>query len=270
MFGQQWLDFVIANGVATPRSEPMDGVNSDVAYDYIRRRILDGTYAAGAPLTASVLAEEIGVSRTPVREALRQLEAEGLVAIRPHFGASVRTLDFKDFKEMCGMRLALESYAAAYAASNWSDSDIQEIGLALASMRRITQEILADGETESRRNEMIQEDIRFHIAILAGARNELIKKSILQLHLINRIVSAAVAMKEPQGLLATVTNRREVLEEHAAIYQAVLQRDAEAARRAMERHIQTIIDKQIAMRARGSTAPVHAKALSKEELLYTP
>lgn len=249
----------------------MKGTNSDIAYDYIRKRILDGTYISGQALTAMQLAEDIGVSRTPVREALRQLEVEGLVVIRAHLGASVRKVDFKEFKEMCGMRLALESYAAAYAATNWSDEDIHEIGSAMEIMRRVTAEIGPRGETEQQCNQIVQEDIRFHIAILTAARNEMIKKEILTLHLVNRIVSAqAPAMQTPVDPLEVSVNRQEVLEEHLAIYQALLQRDAEGARRAMERHIQKIIYKQIAMQARKPIEPISGKALTNEELLYRP
>ncbi len=247
----------------------MKNVNSDVAYNYLRQRILDGTFASGDALTASTLAGEIGLSRTPVREALRQLETEGLVEIRPHLGATVRKLEFKDFKEMCGMRLALESYAAELAAKNATEIDLQEIGAALMAMRQLTAEIVAKGENEARRAGLIREDIRFHVAILTAAQNDLIKKSILQLHLVNRIVSAKVAMTEPKGQAESASNRREVLQEHEAIHDGIAERDEDAARRAMRRHILQIVDKQIALRAR-ATANATAKPLSNEELLYTP
>lgn len=247
----------------------MKNVNSDVAYSYMRQRILDGAFASGDALTASTLAGEIGVSRTPVREALRQLETEGLVEIRPYLGATVRKLEFKDFKEMCGMRLALESYAAELAAKNATEHDLQEMGAALVAMRQLTAEIVAKGENESRRAGMIREDIRFHVAILTAAKNDLIKKSILQLHLVNRIVSAKVAMKEPKGQAESVSNRREVLQEHEAIHDGIVARDEDVARRAMQRHILQIVDKQIALRAR-ATAKAAAKPLSTEELHYSP
>jgi DNA-binding GntR family transcriptional regulator len=62
----------------------MKHVNSDVAYDFIRKRILNGEFSPGHALMTKELSAEIGVSRTPIRDALRQLEADGLVTIRPH------------------------------------------------------------------------------------------------------------------------------------------------------------------------------------------
>src|SRR3954463_3325679 len=166
----------------------MKNVNSDVAYDYIRKKILNGEYAPGQALMTKDLSSEIGVSRTPVRDALRQLEADGLVIIRAHLGASVKTMDLKEYRELCGLRLALESYAAGLAAGNRTDTDLQEIRFALESMRKLTEKIVAAKEEETLLAELGREDVRFHIAIMSAAKSDLIKKEILRLHLINRVV----------------------------------------------------------------------------------
>src|ERR1043166_872550 len=123
----------------------MKSVNSDIAYEYLRKRILSGEYAPGQALMTNVLAPEIGVSRTPIRDALRQLEADGLVIIQPRLGASVKKMDVKGFRESCELRLALESHAAGLAARNRSDVDLHEISLALEEMRRITRELTEGG-----------------------------------------------------------------------------------------------------------------------------
>src|SRR5882762_11861272 len=108
----------------------MKSVNTDVAYDYIRKKILSGEYASGKPLMTEVLAKEIKVSRTPVRDALRKLETDGLVTIRAHLGANVKVMDLKEFREMCDLRLALESHAAGLAALNHTEADLHEIKFA--------------------------------------------------------------------------------------------------------------------------------------------
>src|SRR5262245_3783503 len=105
----------------------MKSVNSDVAYDYLRKRILSGGYAPGQALMTKMLAAEIGVSRTPIRDALRQLEADGLVTIRPRLGASVKQMDLKVFQESCELRLALETHAAGLAARSRTELDLHEI-----------------------------------------------------------------------------------------------------------------------------------------------
>src|SRR5688572_27597822 len=113
----------------------MKNVNSDIAYAHIRKLILNGTYRPGQALLTNDLSTEIGVSRTPVRDALRQLEADGLVIIRAHRGASVKSMEFKEYREMCGLRLALETHAASEAAENRTSEELREMKHALEAMR---------------------------------------------------------------------------------------------------------------------------------------
>src|SRR3954465_2163028 len=175
-------------------SKEMKNVNSDIAYDYLRKRILNGEYVPGKALMTNVLAPEIGVSRTPIRDALRQLEADGLVTIQPRLGASVKKMDLKMFRESCELRLALESHAAGLAARNRTDVDLHEISLALEEMRRITNELVASGAVQKLIPGLVREDVRFHLAIISAAKNDLMKKEILRLHLINRVVSGPAAL----------------------------------------------------------------------------
>src|SRR5262245_22689559 len=77
--------------------------------DAVRERILRGHYAEGHPLRQELIAAELGVSRIPVREALRQLEAEGLVTFNPHHGAVVSTLSLKQIQEVFELRAEIES-----------------------------------------------------------------------------------------------------------------------------------------------------------------
>ncbi len=142
----------------------MKSVNTDVAYNYIRKKILCGEYPPGHALMTEMLASEIGVSRTPVRDALRKLETDGLVIIQPHLGASVKKMEVKEFAEMCDLRLALESHAAGLAASNRTEADLREIGFALEAMRRLTErKAAASKERSFAGRELVREDVHFHI-----------------------------------------------------------------------------------------------------------
>src|SRR5438874_2156632 len=105
----------------------MKKMNTDIAYDHIRKRIVSGEYRPGQSLVAEMLSAETGVSRTPVRDALRKLEADGLVVIQARLGASVKKMDFKEFRELCDLRLAVESHAAGLAAINRTDRELLEI-----------------------------------------------------------------------------------------------------------------------------------------------
>ncbi|WBV42188.1 GntR family transcriptional regulator [Pseudoroseomonas cervicalis] len=89
----------------------------------IRRRVLDGRYKAGAQLRQDMLAEEFGVSRIPVREALFQLEAEGLVRISPHKGATVAELSPEELEEAFGLRALLEPRLLRASAPRLTEED---------------------------------------------------------------------------------------------------------------------------------------------------
>jgi DNA-binding GntR family transcriptional regulator len=249
----------------------MKHINSDLAYDYLRKRILSGEYAPGQPLMANLLAPEIGVSRTPIRDALRQLETDGLVTIQPRLGASVKKMDVKTFQESCELRLALETHAAGLAARNRTEVDLQEINLALEEMRRITAELVAGGPAGKLVTMLVREDVRFHLAIITAAKNDLMKKEILRLHLVNRVVSGPSAVERSSGRMERpaedLPHRREVLASHEKIFQAIASSDAAAAKKEMEAHIQDIIDRSVHRLAR-ATAEM-ARSLTEEEAIYS-
>jgi len=246
----------------------MRSVNTDVAYDYIRKRILSGDFPPGYALMTELLAKEIKVSRTPVRDALRKLETDGLVAIRAHLGASVKKMELKEFREMCDLRLALESHAAGLAAANHAESDLHEIRFALEAMRRLTDRIIATDREEPLLSELVREDVRFHIAIMTAAKNDLMKKEILRLHLLNRVVSGParsdriVVSKEESDL-----RRRTVLKMHENIYAAIERSDAPASKREMEFHLQELIDHNLLLMRRAESG-VAMRELTPEELAY--
>ncbi|MDB6170264.1 MAG: transcriptional regulator, GntR family [Verrucomicrobia bacterium] len=221
----------------------MELVNTDVAYKFIREKILSGVYSAGMPLASKNLSKEIGVSRTPVRDALRQLEADGLVIIKPRIGASVKSMDLKEFKDLCGLRQALETYAAGLAAHNRTESELEEIHGALEAMRVIVEKMLKTANDKELLGDLAREDVRFHLAIINVAKNDLIKKEIMRLSLINRVVSNPPKGKSTE----TLANRRTVLESHQEIFDAIASKNVAAAKNAMERHQQKNLEKVILM-----------------------
>ncbi len=247
----------------------MKSVNTDVAYDYIRKRILSGDFPPGHPLMTEVLSKEIKVSRTPVRDALRKLETDGLVTIRAHIGASVKKMNLREFREMSDLRLALESHAAGLAAANRTETDLAAIKFALEAMRVLTDKIIASDKEQPWLSDLMREDIRFHIAIMAAAKNELMKREIMRLHLLHRVVSglsnveAAVTPKSESDV-----RRRAVLAKHEDIYNAIAAGNAPLAKQEMEFHLQELIDHNFSMLAQ-TDAGVIARDLTAEELLYS-
>src|SRR5688500_14849080 len=249
----------------------MKNVNSDIAYTYIRKHILNGTFRPGQALLTNDLSAEIGVSRTPVRDALRQLEADGLVTIRAHRGASVKSMEFKEYRDMCGLRLALETQAASEAAENRTGDELREMKQALEAMRALTERLAAAAEDDKSMIEQLRrEDVRFHIAIITAGKNELLKKEVLRLHIISRVVAGlspgaggTTAEKPARNL-----HRKEVQVSHDEISQAIERSDALAAGAAMRRHIEDIIECSM-RRMAGDRVAATSRELSEEELSYT-
>ena len=249
----------------------MKKVTSDIAYEYIRKRILSGEYPSGHYLLTENLSAEIGVSRTPIREALQRLVTDGLVDIRPRRGAAVKQMNLEEFREVCSLRLALEGYATMMAAQLHTPHDLREIKRALEALRVLTDQIIADYKDPAIRESIMREDVRFHIAIMTAAKSNLIKGEILRLHLVNRIVFGplspnADSANEFQSKEEHDKNRRRVLESHEEIFDAISRRDAHAARDAMERHIQDIIDR--AAFAFESSVPATRELTEQESAYY--
>jgi len=230
----------------------MENVDFSRAYDFIRLRILNGEFPSGRALMADVLAAKIGLSRTPVRDALRQLAADGLVTIRPRIGASVRSLSLDEYSEMCGLRMALEIFAAGLAARLRTETDLREMALAHESVQNEIERLITTTDDPKyppgfSSEHLIREDIRFHMAIMSAARNGLIKREIIRHQLINRVVTAS-ASKIDRGVPAPrsrdeyIAMARSTVLEHREIFDAIIRRDAAAARDAMERALQEDVD----------------------------
>jgi DNA-binding GntR family transcriptional regulator len=252
----------------------MPRVTSDIAYDYIRERIVSREFPMGYALKTAALSAAMGISRTPIREALLRLETDGLVEIVPHYGASVMSLDVNEFSELCLLRLALESFLAGIAAELRTETDLHEIGLAIEAMRRLTREI---GEGGNEREsvlfpKLIHEDVCFHIAIMTAARKPRIKKEILRIHLINRIVAWDVINQ--QGFKVStpamrLQDREDAMIGHEEIYKAIVAGQAASARDAMQRHIQHIIDVNVSRMKNLEVNPLPRRTLTKEEEIYS-
>ena len=109
-----------------------DAVGTTHAYEQVRAAIVENRYAPGQRLIEQRLAAELGLSRTPVREALRILEAEGLVVSERNRGATVRPLSPTEVVDLYGLRIRLESYAAELAAERIADQELGALADALS------------------------------------------------------------------------------------------------------------------------------------------
>lgn len=124
------------SAVLTRRGEPPPLPTSlaEHAYEHLRQAILSGRFAAGAPLRQEKLSNELGISRLPLREALRRLDTEGLVVLRPRRGYFVALLDTKEIEELFDIRSMMEARAGYLAARQRTEEDIAEVGDILAQL----------------------------------------------------------------------------------------------------------------------------------------
>ena len=250
----------------------MKNYNSDIAYEYIRKRIIGEEFAPRLPLMTEALATAIGISRTPVRDALRKLEADGLVSIRPRLGACVKRMDMKEFYEICEVRIALEGHAAGLASKNRTDAELEEIQYALNAMEAIAKKI--EGETDEHSlPDLIREDVRFHVAIIKAAKNDLLKSEIIRLHIVNRITSETMVPRDVRMARDTLApkksrdeRRKAVHGHHAKIFAAIERGSAAAAKRAMEFHLEEAIR---SLRNMISHAKLTLREPSNDEMSYS-
>lgn len=132
----------------------------------IRDRILSGDYPPGHHLRETAVAADLNVSRTPVREALHRLAADGLVELYPNRGARVAGWSDEEVEEIFGLRVLLEGYAASRAAAQMDDETLAELTELAARMEEIDE---ADGD--GARDEIAELNVAFHLLILDRAGN---------------------------------------------------------------------------------------------------
>lgn len=137
-----------APGRAVPPGSPL---KSELAYQSIRERILDGTYPSGHRLVLGQVANELAVSPVPVREAIRRLEAEGLVHVRRNAGAQVASLDISEYRQVIEVLALLEARATALAAPELGESDLRTARSLNETMRSSLDRARLDGFLEANR-----------------------------------------------------------------------------------------------------------------------
>ena len=192
----------------------------DLAYDDIRDAILSGALPPGQRVKERDVAQQMGISTTPVKEALRRLEQEGLVVSQPRRGAVVSTLVQIPVQEIEEIRGKLEAMAARLAATRMTDAEQEHLQSIVADMTRLT--------LEMREPERRIEDVSvFHQLIRDASGNAFISRFVETLVPFERV-------HRPEYLDPAEAQR--ILHEHQAIAAALIARDADLAERLMAEH----------------------------------
>ena len=212
------------------------GSAGDFAYAALRREILEGRLPRGQRVREQELSALLQVSRTPIREALSRLQADGLLVMLPRMGLAVTDLDDAAVTELYETREALEGTAAHLAARYANPRDITALRGLLGD------EAAAQGDSAS----LLAVNRAFHDALYAAAHNRFVLKSLQALH-------DSVTLLGPTTL--TTPGRREQAQaEHRRIVEAIERRDAVVAEAEMRAHIRNGFPLRQAMRDRATRA----------------
>jgi DNA-binding GntR family transcriptional regulator len=199
---------------------------NDGVYRLLKNAILRQRLALGSKLDEVKVAEQLGVSRTPVREALQRLSAEGLIELIPHRGAWVIQLTRKDVEELYEMREALEGQAARLAAARATLATVVKLDGIISAYRRAV--------LENQRARIMLLDAQFHETVARASKNRRLMVAIGSLRdqlRILRIRSVAIEGRPQRSL-----------EEMGALLVAIRSREPELAESCMRAHIRSVRD----------------------------
>ncbi len=191
----------------------------EAAYKHLRAAILSGSLLPGERISEPALADTLGLSRTPIREALQTLAKEGLVDIVPHKGARVRQLSVKEIREVYEVRAVLESEAARLAACHATPDDITTIFESLGHLNALDSSDL----TAQR-----QADMKFHSCFVAAGHNRTLER------LFNDLQGSLSLLR---SYTSNLSQTPETQAQHGAIAEAIRNKQPELAANAAKIHV---------------------------------
>lgn len=208
------------------------GEKSSVAVARVlREAILNGEFAPGSSLGESALGQLLGISRTPIREALLRLHAEGLVEMPANRPARVQSFDADDLWELHSLRAVLEGHAAALAATRLTPADLEELSASCQRFARLARE---NGELL----QLADENFLFHGIITRAAGSSRLEVLVAQV--------SAVPLIYRSYMKYSASHRQTACSQHIDILAALAAHDAGDAERAMKTHIEWARDVALA------------------------
>ncbi|HVU46617.1 MAG TPA: GntR family transcriptional regulator [Terracidiphilus sp.] len=204
------------------------------AYQYIQRKILSGDLAAGKAVPELTIAKELGTSRTPIREALGQLVAEGLLEQTPNRGAVVVQFGRQDIIDLFELREALEAFAVEKVARGpVHRADLERLQSLADEILALKNDLDRSGRemlNASQRQQFVRSDMGFHALLIQMAANPRISKVVNSTRLLIRFFATRSLPKE--------TELQWIYEHHSEVLQAIAAQDADRAIRVIRKHIQ--------------------------------
>ena len=193
----------------------------DVVFNTLRQAILTGEMKPGERLMEIHLANKLGVSRTPIREAIRKLELEGLVIMIPRRGAEVAQITWKNLKDVLEVRRALDVLAIELACERMTQDEIVSLYQACEKFKEAT-------KTQEARI-IAEADVALHDIIVASSRNDRL------VQLLNNLAEQMYRYRFEY--IKDASQHERLVQEHNDMYQSILRKDKESAARAVKKHI---------------------------------
>lgn len=222
---------------------PVTLPNGMDAYHQIRRWIVEGRLRPGERLVEQRLAEELELSRTPIREALRMLQSEGLVRFEPNRGARVRSLTIADIDDLYELRGRLEAMAAELAAVRATPDQLDRLTAAEADFAAAAH-AASGGDLEAIRAVFHQNDV-FHLTVLEAAHHERLTQVLIRT-VDHTLVFQAFRHYDAAGMTRSVVF-------HGLIAEAIRRGDAPRAGRLVHEHVLQGRDQLLAVMAAGNS-----------------
>jgi DNA-binding GntR family transcriptional regulator len=201
---------------------------SNRIYEILREKILNGEFPPGMRLDLQTIGKQLGVSRTPLKEALYQLEIEGLVEINPRSGTYVADLSPTDVAECCEIRRVLEVYAVELAVQRARDEDIQALEALVRELKELT--MAKDPDAIYARH--LRLDHEFHRQIVALAGNSRLSRAHARENIQEQIKRIKHIRYSQSGRDLEI-----IQQEHERILAAFQARDPQEAKAAMDAHL---------------------------------
>ncbi len=192
--------------------------------DQIKQLILTNRLRPGQTIVIDRLASELGVSHTPVREALAMLQHEGLVIMKPYGNPQVADIDDTNVRDVWEMRFLLEGWAIQQAAQTLSDDETENLGRLLARARQ--------DALQSRYDTHIESDIVLHNTIMQSVDNRLFG------HMAQLVNDQSARIRSLVEAIAPIEEILTIIDEHCAIVDALRQREPQLARAKLVAHLQ--------------------------------
>jgi len=198
---------------------------NQLAYERLKTGIIQGDYEPGSSLLLHTIANSFGISEIPIREALKKLEAEGLVSHAAHFGFVVTEPDFKNHMEIFEVRQLLEGHAAWLAASHISSETLEKLKGLLDEMKK---------KASKNMTHLAELNYQFHDLIYSSCENPILYRLIQQVWAMAPRTRSIFSLIKGRALSS--------IREHENIYRYLVARDAEGAKEALIKHKQKSYD----------------------------